>query len=123
MYRDVAHITDSMLCDLKEALKGAAWKENKAKDRHYFTYFVSDRRFFLKIPPGGKVHKHTDTPRPTETYHIPIQTNDRSVCYMFEPDKTAYHLEVGKVYWVNRDIPHESINSGTTDRIHYLIEC
>lgn len=125
MYKEIGHI-DS-LSEITDLLKGAKWKQVRGEKSHYDTYFPIvhnvDKAFFLKIPPGGKVHKHVDTQRPTETYHIPIQTNDESICYMYEPKKTGYHLEVGKVYWVNRYIPHESVNNGKTDRIHLLLEC
>lgn len=123
MYKEIAHIQDSDLNRFAALLTSAKWKDVKGSGANFKTSFIGEKVFFLKIPPGGRVHKHTDTPRPTETYHIPIQTNEKAVNYMFHPKRTAYHLEVGKIYWVDRNIEHESVNNGLTDRIHLLIEC
>jgi hypothetical protein len=80
--------------------------------------------FYVKLPPGGRMHKHVDKANAAgrDTYHIPVQTNDNCVCYMYEPDRVAYHLPMGTIYKVDRRIPHESVNGGMSDRIHFLVE-
>lgn len=108
------------------------WKVVKDDEKDFRTMFVAlpitelsklgkiTASFFLSIPPGGRVHKHTDTH--LNTYHVPIKTNDDAVSYMYEPELNEYHLEVGKVYRVNRQVPHYSVNQGSQDRIHLLVE-
>ena len=76
-----------------------------------------DRAFFLKIPPGGKVHKHVD--KPSTRYIIPVTTNPKCVSWVAGE---AYHLEVGKVYHVDTTQEHESTNDGETDRVHLLVD-
>lgn len=79
--------------------------------------------FFLRIPPGGCVHRHADKDKSFETFHVPIETTPEAVCFM-HPDSgdVPYHLEVGFVYRVNRSVEHSSTNSGTGNRTHLLME-
>ena len=135
-YSEVGEVDAESIDMLKDWLEEAQWKETRFADRLYETWYVSAagveeilpvfqnpmQQFFLKIPPGGNVHKHVDA-RKGITYHVPVTTNEHCLCHMYPDDKLVeYHLEVGKVYCVNRDIQHSSENLGSSDRIHLLVE-
>jgi hypothetical protein len=106
-------------------LAGATWKQVLSSDRHFYTNMIRfpncSIAFFLKIPPGGKVHRHIDTTRIEKTFHIPIETNDDCWNYTYHPD-SKIHMDIGHVYEINRQIEHESFNNGKTDRIHLILE-
>lgn len=78
--------------------------------------------WYVVLPPHGHLHRHSDGDKHYQTYHIPLQTNKEAICYMYEPERVEYRLEVGKVYRVNRGIEHESVNNGVQDRIHLLVD-
>jgi len=102
------------------------WKTVQSNDRLFYTSMVkikgTELAFLLKIPPRGNVHRHKDTQREHKTYHLPLETNEFCVNYTYNPD-TEEHLEVGKLYEIDRLVEHESWNLGKTDRIHLILEC
>jgi len=130
-YDLVGDVSEELLLELKGMLKTAVWKQVKDDEKHFYTFFPDievgeisplgkvERAFFLKIPPGGMVHKHTDG-KVGGTFHIPVKTNGKAICYMLDK---PYKLKVGKVYSVNRQVEHHSTNDGKTDRIHLIVEC
>lgn len=79
--------------------------------------------FFLRIPPGGNVHRHVDADKSFETFHVPIETTPEAISFM-HPDTrdVPYHLDVGFAYRVNRSVEHSSINPGSGNRTHLLME-
>lgn len=134
MYKEVGTVPKKAIDKLKKILEGAEWKDNFSEgggvetNRNFKTWTydlfgATNRSFFLNIPAGGCVHRHKDAVREGTTYHIPVYTNDKSECWMY-PDgrEEVYHLEVGKIYEVDRQIEHDSRNLGETDRIHLLLE-
>ncbi len=74
---------------------------------------------FLRLRPGGKLYRHADS---GFGFHIPVETNDDAVSLTY-PDgiEMRQHLEVGKLYRVERSIEHESFNDGNTDRTHLIV--
>lgn len=110
----------------KSLLINAKWKQVKSSDRHFYTYMIDypgcTNAFFLKIPPGGSVHRHVDTERPERTFHIPLVTNPDCWNHTYNPD-TKIHIDIGHVYEINRQIEHASFNHGQSDRIHLILEC
>ena len=133
MYTQITSVPDSTSKELLTALEDVKWKTVKGSGADFKTWHGVDIKhiqlpwpvdswsqvFFLSIPPGGKVHRHKDTPRPEETYHIPIKTNGESISYMY-PDgiPEEYNLEVGKIYHVDSQIKHDYVNNGDTYRLH-----
>ena len=128
MYERVGMVSD--LDSLRQAAAAANWKVVNGSGRDYLTaecpgYLrptLWDRwhsAFFLKIPPGGRVHRHVDVDHPWNTYHVVVQTNPD--CLSFT-EGAAQHLESGGVYSIDRTIEHWSENNGDTDRIHLLCE-
>jgi len=120
----VVVICDIDTAEIRKALDGATWKIVKGSGRDYETFFPEidlpwkvERAFFLKIPPGGKVHRHTDNP--SVRYVIPVETNPKAITTV---DGKDHHLEVGRVYQVDTTLEHRSANNGTTDRIHLLVD-
>ena len=132
-YKIIENVSRETLEKIKSALKDSVWKKKQGQETNYEVCFVEfdlpeikqilggewTKMFFLKLPRKGKIHKHIDTPRLEETYHIPIETNDLCINYM---EDEPYHLEVGKIYWVDRSREHHSVNLGDSDRVHLLIE-
>ena len=130
MYSLVGNVSTDDLSVLNEMANDAKWKIVKSDERDYETAYVDAQNlfpqwdnwhstFFLKIPPGGKVHRHIDAEHTWETYHVVVKTNDRCLSYM---DDGAYKLEIGNIYWVDRSVLHWSVNDGETDRLHLLCE-
>ena len=129
MYTKIGKVSDRTLNYLSYVSMNAQWKDVIGPEDNFKTWFYNvkikefpeyEKAFFLMIPAGGRVHKHTDTARPEETYHIPIKTNDKCINIMYPGGD--FHLEVGNIYHVDRQIEHESFNNGKTDRIHLLVE-
>ena len=74
---------------------------------------------FLRLGPGGKLYRHHDD---GFGYHIPVETNEDAVSLSYENGvKKEQHLEVGKLYYVDRSIEHESLNNGSTDRTNLIV--
>lgn len=125
MYKLIGPVSEKEIKKYNKLLKSAKWKHVLSEDRDFYTSMVeiegANIAFLLKIPPSGKVHRHTDTPRKERTYHIPLITNDKCISYTYNPN-TETHLKVGFEYEINRQIEHESVNNGETDRIHLIIE-
>jgi len=130
-YEKVGEISSNGIGKLLGSLSGIKWKHHKAEDRDFFTCYpeiltlgvvcnlgILKNCFAISIPPGGVVHKHTDPD--TNSYHIPLETNDNAFNYMGD---TANHLEVGFIYKVDRSIEHYSVNGGEKDRIHLILVC
>jgi hypothetical protein len=136
MYTEVGTVDDETIVILEELLEEAEWHHwDQDKDYHTFHIKPDDvdeiipvlapcfQQFFIKMEPGGYVHRHVDA-RKGVTYHVPVSTNKDCYCFMFPENEPAhgYHLEVGKIYEVDRDVPHSSQNNGDSDRIHLLVE-
>ena len=79
--------------------------------------------FMVRVPPGGRLLKHTDDAKPYVSYHLPIATNDKALS-LFEVDgsEVAIHLDRGVLYEYDRTIPHWAVNCGDTDRVHLVCE-
>jgi len=132
MYDEAGLVEPSLIASLLENVQHATWTHYNDGDKDYWTSFPKKTcpelpfteyrdMFYLKLKPGGKVHRHTDQLKGYVTYHIPIQTNPDAVCFSFEDEVVAKHLEVGKQYIAHRQHPHWSTNDGNTDRIHLLV--
>lgn len=83
------------------------------------------RAFFLKVPPGGHIHRHRDKAHEVcDTDLIVVETNEQSSVHWQSPDgEHEARLELGKRYrMIARDLEHWSFNHGQTDRVHLLIE-
>ena len=84
------------------------------------------RAYFLKVEPGGHIHRHTDTASTIcETHLIVVETNDRCFVCWREPKgmERFMHLALGKRYRMNdRGLVHWAINGGDTDRVHLVID-
>lgn len=130
MYERVGEVDDAVLSFLKGRAMRADWKVVKGSGRDYLTSFCGDdvkgvfswqhwqSAFFLKLPPGGKVHRHVDVLHPWKTYHVVVETNEGCVSYTDVPQ----HLEAGGIYSIDRTVEHWSENNGQSDRIHLLAE-
>lgn len=88
-----------------------------ARDRWRMAWFVN-------VPAKtGHLHRHNDGVMTYDTFHIPLQTNQKVVNFMYDGEaKERFHLNVGSVYRINRAIDHESVNRGASDRIHLLMD-
>lgn len=129
MYKKTGNVSRETINYLKHILKQAKWKDVIGPKDDFKTWFynveikefpIYKRAFFLMIPPDGKVHRHKDTPRPEKSYHIPVETNRECQNNMYPGGN--FHLEVGSIYLVDRQVEHESFNHGKTNRIHLLVE-
>ena len=113
---EVSHLLRQAECAQWEVVEG----------RDYQTAFIDppqgwNRAFFIKLPPGGRLHRHTDT-GDCETHHIVVQTNDGCVNFWEEDGENCQHMAVGKRYTVDRTLMHWAVNNGLTDRIHLMVE-
>lgn len=129
MYKKISTASNQTIEYLRSLMGDAKWKNVIGPNDNFKTWFHDveiaefpdyKRAFFLLIPQGGMIHRHTDTARPGKTYHIPVETNKKCVNIMYPGGE--FHLEIGNIYQVNRQIEHESFNHGKTNRIHLLVE-
>ncbi len=129
MYKEIGKVTKESIASYKAALKNATWKDNIFAGADFKTWFYTDeikeflvyyRAFFLLIPAGGAVHRHTDGKKKYKTYCIPITSNKDCINFTYPGEPT--NLKVGTMYEVDRNIEHESVNNGRTSRTHLLIE-
>jgi len=132
MYERVGSVSPETIKRLVKVNENLRWKIVSDAEKNFRTcYVVIDipellerwekwhASFFLRIPPGGMVHKHADADDPWQTFHIPVQTNNDCISYI---EETPHHLEVGGIYHIDRTLEHHSVNNGVTDRIHLLAE-
>lgn len=87
----------------------------KGNDKDYYVGKFDKRYMWLRIPPGGFVHPHTD--KAGIRRHYVLQTNPSSLLYI---EGKEYHLEQGGIYDMDGRLEHWSTNDGDTDRIHYI---
>jgi len=71
-------------------------------------------------PPGAMINFHTDT-RDYLKVHIPIITNDKA-WFQFESSRQFVLPADGSMILINTQIPHGTINSGTTKRVHLFFK-
>ncbi len=76
------------------------------------------RAMFVVMQPGGTIPSHVDD-QYEERYHLVLQTNED--CWHFH-DGDWQQLELGGVYRVNPLKRHGSINWGTSQRIHLVVD-
>lgn len=113
---------------LAELARHASWRPRKVPNRDFYTASTSfwepcDRAFFLKIQPGGFVHRHKDAAIKARVEHLVLCTNDQCENWWLDGTEQSIHLEQGYRYEVrNQDIEHWSFNKGETDRIHLIVE-
>lgn len=133
MYEESGTASQKLIDDLLQTIDSMQWSGYLDTSRDYFIAHPKDAcpelpfkkvecPFFLKIKPGGKVHRHKDNKKDYVTYHIPIMSNTECWCFSTENNKTVTkHLKVGKMYIAERTLEHWSCNDGDTDRIHLLV--
>lgn len=120
-----AKVPDAEMQGYLALLKGASWR--RPHGRNYETADVTAhlkgcaRAVFLKIPPGGNVHKHVDV-GDCKTDHIVISTNKGCRNYWTKDGEQWAHMKAGFRYSVDRTLEHWAVNEGKTDRVHLLVE-
>jgi aspartyl/asparaginyl beta-hydroxylase (cupin superfamily) len=119
-------VSDTELGVYRRILDGVTWKS--APGRDYQTADVTEhvpgtrRAFFVKLPPGGSMHWHTDA-GDCQTDHIVMTTNPGCEnAWLDESGTQSMHMREGHRYGVDRTVMHAASNEGTTDRIHLLVE-
>jgi hypothetical protein len=93
-----------------EIMSGVA---KRLKDKVPFAY----RWTLFVLPPGGKVVKHTDAGE--YAIHIPLYW-DENALFIFgdHPNTTQVYFPAdGSAYLVDAEVPHETVNNSTTDRV------
>ena len=129
MYTDIGSVPDEVLLAISDVEGEVVWT-HFGEDRDYWTGRVKrwpidcidDSTFFLKIEPGGFVHRHRDNRKDYDTIHIPVQTNPFVVHSEWRESEPVEHtLSVGRMYLVDRTVEHATENHGDTARIHLLM--
>ncbi len=111
---------------LQHLADNAPWRE--IPSRNYDTADVTfwencERAFFIRIPPGGHIHRHSDEAIKGTTHHFVLQSNPKALNWWLEDgQERSIHLRQGCRYDVKRDPVHWATNDGDTDRIHLLVE-
>jgi len=137
MYNEIGQVSKTTVNQLKKLLKNVQWEKHISDitDHHasscaeqikkikgitdIWPADTFDKATFLRLPPGGNVYRHCDT---GVGYTIPIETNGDCVSMSYEQDKKKQtHLNVGKIYYTDRSVEHESVNNGKTNRTHLLV--
>ena len=137
MYTEIGKVSEATIAELKTILTEISWEEHisEVTDHHAASCIDQVKSVagiveqwpvdtwaaltFLRLTPGGKLYRHHDD---GFGYHVPVETNPAVVSLSFENGvRKAHHLEVGKIYSVDRSIEHESFNDGDTNRTHLII--
>lgn len=87
-----------------------------------FEKFTPVRGEIVNLLPGKELKSHIDIywfHKYSKRIHVPIYTNDQCV-QIFEDRE--HHLEEGKIYEINNRIMHSARNSGSTPRIHLILD-
>lgn len=131
MYTRIGPVSETVISSLRVLLAEAEW--DRAREGEYDIWHPDQTQlgnalgkdldpryssFFLRIPAGGRVHRHVDAEKDYITYHIPVYTNPDCTCFV---EDVPHHLTVGSVYEVDRTRLHWSQNQGDTDRVHLLL--
>lgn len=142
MIEFVCQLRHESLAALLAALDSARWEITDTAERRYSVWHgvlpqigaIEElgeiwprarwhQAFFLRVPPGGYVHRHRDTDDVYESFHIPVTSNARAVCVEHRGElQIEHHLEVGCVYSFDRTLVHSSRNDGSTERTHLIME-
>ena len=109
MYEKIGEISEPRRLALLK--KAGPW----AQKRGFSACVLDGRRMFVKIPPGGSVHAHTDDAR--EKLHIVL----RSAGALCRSGDEWYELKERGIYRMDPKIEHESANPGAEDRIHLVL--
>lgn len=91
------------------------WKHKKGNLCDYYCAVENENRMFIKIRPGGKVHKHVDAL--WNKRHTVLETNDQ--CFNMVGG-VSYQCDLRGIYEMDASLEHESLNLGQTDRIHLV---
>lgn len=137
MYQEVGQVTPVTISELRSILSNVKWEVHVSDvTSHQAAICIEQVKdvdgivalwpintwqqlLFLRLGPGGKLYRHHDD---GYGFHIPVETNEHAACSTFEDGvEVNQHLEVGKIYGVDRSIEHESFNKGNTDRTHLII--
>jgi hypothetical protein len=81
-----------------------------------FSQFKATQTLVVVHPPGTRMGFHVDTGDYVKI-HLPIKSNEHS---LFEYEDESFVMEPGYAYLTNVSIPHATINSGTSDRVHLI---
>jgi hypothetical protein len=77
----------------------------------------------IKLPAGKKIERHIDRAEAFKMYHrihIALQTNSKC---LFEVDNEIINMKIGEIWEINNDGKYHSVeNTGTSDRVHLLID-
>ena len=137
MYKEIGQVSESTIAELKTIFDEVRWEEHISEITDHKAAGCIDEckavpglaeqwpvdtwysMTLLRLPPRGKLYRHADD---GFGFQIPVETNDGAVSVTY-PNGNRYeqHLEVGKIYRVDRSIEHESFNDGDTNRTHLII--
>ncbi len=113
---------------LTDKLETVEWRHRHLPDRDFYTASIfdfwepCDRAFFLKIKPGGMVHRHTDPLINGETHHFVVSTNPECENFWHDGADHSMHMKQATRYAVDRKREHWASNQGTSDRVHLIVE-
>ena len=137
MYQEIGKVSEATISDLRGILNAATWEEHisdvtdhqaapcteqvQAVDEIAGIWPIDTwhHMLFLKLRPGGKLYRHADD---GFGFLIPVETNEDAVSLSYQNGaRHEHHLEIGRIYHVDRSIEHESFNNGETNRTHLIV--
>lgn len=96
-------------------------------------YFASVLRSFqcrinaarlMRLHAGAVIREHTDHGLAFEDgearVHVPVTTNP-DVAFYLKGERVE--MKEGEAWYLNFSLPHSVVNSGSTDRVHLVIDC
>jgi len=137
MYQEIGQVSQVTISELRNMLDELKWEEH-ISDKTFHQAAICKEQvedvneivarwpidtwhqlLFMRLKPGGKLYRHADD---GWGYHIPVESNVGAMSSTFKDSiEVKQHLEVGKIYSVDRSIEHESFNNGDTDRTHLIV--
>lgn len=117
MYVKIGEITEEQRKHILSSI--GEWKHKIGSLCDYFCAVENEHKMFIRVPPGGKVHRHADNLN--NKIHTVLETNDDCLNLVYvDGVMQQHHLELRGVYSFDASYEHESLNNGSTDRIHMV---
>jgi hypothetical protein len=92
-----------------------------------------ERIRLTRLAPGGQLSRHTDITDPDAggsegkvvRVHVPLISNEHCLFQSWGVDgrRSCLAMKVGTAYYVDRRKPHATVNTGTTPRVHLVVDC
>ena len=113
--RRIGTMTEERRLELLKVASSASFTHQISHDKDYWFFNDGKTHRYLKLQPGGYIHRHTD--KAGWRHFYVLQTNPDSLFYV---EGEEYHLDQGGIYEMDGRLEHWAVNNGDCDRINFI---